>query len=101
MVSSKSDQAPGRPIVEKTELLQKIRSVYFLNKNRGLDSRECDVSVDHLYKWAMREVELWALKVAPRPPGDKKKYHVAKREHHHVSFLYHQREIPSGYLALG
>ena len=72
-----------------------------MNKNRGLDRMECDINVDHLYKWALREVEVWVLRVAPRQPGETKKYDAAKREHHHICFLYHQREIFSRYIALG
>ena len=45
-----------------------------------MQRKECDISVDHLYKWAMREVEMWVLRVAPRQPEDKKKYHGTIRD---------------------
>jgi hypothetical protein len=35
----------------------------------------CDISVDHLYNWALREVEMWVLSAALRQPEEKKKYH--------------------------
>ena len=62
---------------------------------------ECDINVDHLYKWALREVEVWVLRVAPRQPGETKKYDAAKREHHHICFRYHQWEFFRRSIALG
>jgi hypothetical protein len=38
--------------------------------------KECDLSVDQLYKWALREVEMWVLSAAPRQPEEKKKFMV-------------------------
>ena len=28
-----------------------------------------------MYKWALREVEMWVLSAGPRQPEEKKKYH--------------------------
>jgi hypothetical protein len=44
------------------------------------DRKECDVCVDHLYTWTLREVEVWVLRVAPRQREEKKKHHGTLRD---------------------
>ena len=61
------------------------------------DRKERDISVDHLYKWALRGEDV-GIKCSTALTGGKEKYHGTKRDmiqHHHKYFLYDQREIPS------
>jgi hypothetical protein len=41
--------------------------------------RECDISVDHSYKWALRVGERWLLSATPCQPKERKKQHGAIR----------------------
>jgi hypothetical protein len=41
--------------------------------------RECDISVDHLYKWALTVVKRWMLSATPCQPKARKKHHGAIR----------------------
>jgi hypothetical protein len=51
------------------------------------DRKECNISVDHLHKWALREVEVWVLSVggrahavAARLPGKHARGRVSARD---------------------
>ena len=46
----------------------------------NLDRKECDIRVDHLHKWALREVEEWMLRLAPIQLEEKKKCHGTIRD---------------------
>ena len=65
---------------------------------------ECEISVDHLCKWALRVVERWVLSATPCQPKERKKYHGAIRNviaaSSHVLSL-SPEGVPSGYIALG
>jgi 2-methylaconitate cis-trans-isomerase PrpF len=42
--------------------------------------QECDISVGHLYKWALRVVERCVLSAAPSQPKGEKKHHDTIRD---------------------
>ncbi len=46
------------------------------------DRKECDVCVDHLYPWTLREVEVWVLRVAPTSTGGEKEtsWHLKRHD---------------------
>jgi hypothetical protein len=39
-----------------------------------------NISVDCLYKWELRGVEMWVVSAAPRQPEEKRKYHDTIRD---------------------
>ena len=55
-----------------------------------------------MYKWALRGVEVWVLRVAPSQPEEKKKYHGTIRDMITASsyMLSLSPEAPSGYVEL-